>query len=179
MGLENDIAFARILNMPDETLTMHLLWRTLGINSCSAYVKSFSSSGPTQRPFARAKVGIFLFSRESIHIGQTLLQPGAKMGPLNSLNGSELCNLAFIVTPSTFSKLMFSTSESSSISQIGVNFPQTAQPVSSNTSGEVSAQKSNTMFSHNSTDGGSGGNFTFFLVSVTFCETHDIQALKN
>jgi hypothetical protein len=81
-----------------------------------------------------------LFSRESIHIGQTLLQPGAKMGPLNSLNGSELWNLAFLVTPSTFSKLMFSTSESSSISQIGVNFPQTAQTTSSNTSGEVSAQ---------------------------------------
>src|SRR6266436_309238 len=148
IGFENDIAFARILNMPDETLTMHLLWRTLAINSCSAYVKSFSSSGicPTQRPFARARVGIFLFSRESIHIGQTLLQPGAKMGPFNSLNGSELCNLAFLVTPSTFNKLMFSTSESSSILQIGVNFPQTAQPVSSNTSGEVSAQKSNTMF---------------------------------
>ena len=78
-------------------------------------------------------------------MGQTLLQPGAKMGPLNSLTGSELLCLAFLVTASTFSKPIFSTSESSSISQIGVNFPQTAQPLSSNISGEVSAQKSATI----------------------------------
>jgi len=81
-----------------------------------------------------------------MHIGQTLLHLGAKIGPLNSLTGSELLHLAFLVTPSTFSKLRFSTSESSSISQIGVNFPQTAQPASSNTLGEVSAQKSDTIF---------------------------------
>src|ERR1700677_2974016 len=114
--------------MPDDTLTMHLLWRTLAINNCSAYVKSCNSSGisPTQRPFARAKVGIFFLSRDSTHIGHALLQPCAKMGPLNSLTGSELLHLAFLVTPLTFSKLTFSTSESSSISQIGVNSPQTA-----------------------------------------------------
>src|SRR5882672_1363025 len=148
MGLGNDIAFAHILDMPDETLTMHLLWRTLAINSCSAYVKSFNSSGifPTQRPLARARVGTLFLSRDSMHMGQTLLQSGAKMGPLNSLTGSELLHLAFLVTPSTLSKLIFSTSDSSSISQIGVNFPQTAQPASSNTSGEVSAQKSDTIF---------------------------------
>jgi hypothetical protein len=64
------------------------------------------------------------------------------MGPLNSLTGSELLHLAFLVTPSILSKLIFSTSESASISQIGVNFPQTAQPTSSNTSGAVSAQNS-------------------------------------
>src|SRR5882762_6335970 len=147
MGLENDIAFACILNMPDETLTMHLLWRTLAMNSCSAYVKSFNSSGifPTQSPFARARVGIFSFSRDSTHMGQTLLQSGAKIGPLNSLTGLELLHLAFLVTPSTLSKLIFSISDSSSISQIGVNFPQTAQPASSNTSGEVSTQKLDTI----------------------------------
>ena len=74
-----------------------------------------------------------------------VLRAGAKIGPLNSLTGSEPFNLAFLVTPSAFSKLTFSISESSSIVQIGVNFPQTAQPVSSNTSGEVSAQKSDTI----------------------------------
>src|SRR5882762_1618018 len=148
MGLENDIAFACILNMPDETLTMHLLWRTLAISNCSAYVKSFNSSGifPIQRPFARARVGTFSFSRDSMHMGQTLLQPGAKIGPLNSLTGSELLHLAFLVTPSTLSKFIFSTSDNSSISQTGVNFPQTAQPASSNTSGAVSAEKSDTIF---------------------------------
>src|ERR1700683_5197588 len=99
-----------------------------------------------QRPFARAKVGIFFWSRDSTHMGQTLLQPGAKMGPFNSLTGSVLLHLAFLVTPSTFSKVTFSTSESSPISQIRVNFPQTAQPAFSNTFGEVSAQKSNTIF---------------------------------
>src|SRR6202789_3487866 len=67
------------------------------------------------------------------------------MGPLNSLTGSELLHLAFLVTPSTLSKLIFSTSNNSSISQIGVNFPQMAQPASSNTSGEVSAAKSDTI----------------------------------
>src|ERR1700676_5341749 len=110
------------------------------MSNCSAYVKFCNSSGisPTQRPFASAKVGIFFLSRDSTHIGQTLLQPGAKMGPLNSLTGSVLLHLAFLVTPSTFSKPTLSISESS---QIGVNFPQTAQPPSSNTSGEVSAQK--------------------------------------
>src|SRR6202020_1587393 len=154
-----------ILNMPDETLTMHLLWRTLAINNCSAYVKSFNSSGifPIQRPFARARVGTFFFSKDSTHMGQTLLQPGAKMGPLNSLTGSELLDLVFLVTPSTLSKPTFSTSESSSISQIGVNFPQTAQPASSNTSGAVSAENSDTIFRHNSAEGGAGGNFTSFL----------------
>jgi hypothetical protein len=96
-------------------------------------------------------------------MGQTLLQPGAKIGPLNSLTGSELLHLAFLVTPSTFSKPTFSTSESSSISQIGVNFPQIVQPASSNTSGEVSAQKSDTIFRHNSAEGGTGGNFTSFF----------------
>src|SRR6202042_770922 len=151
--------------MPDETLTIHLLWRTLAINSCSAYVKSFNSSGifPTQRPFARAKIGIFFFSKDSTHMGQTLSQSGAKIGPLNSLTGSELLHLAFLVTPSVLSKLIFSTSASSSILQIGVNFPQTAQPASSNTLGEVSPQKSATIFSHNSAEGGSGGNFTSFF----------------
>src|SRR6202521_573540 len=101
---------------------MHLLWRTLAINSCSAYVKSFNSSGifPTQRPFERARVGTLFFSRESTHMGQTLLQLGAKIGPLNSLTGSELLHLAFLITPTTFNKLTFSTSESSSIVQIGV-----------------------------------------------------------
>src|ERR1700723_4344779 len=103
--------------MPDETLTIHLLWRTLAINSCSAYVKSFNSSGifPTQRPFARAKIGIFFFSKDSTHMGQTLLQSGAKMGPLNSLTGSELLHLAFLVTPSTLSKLAFSASGGHSV----------------------------------------------------------------
>src|ERR1700674_5952725 len=111
--------------MPDDTLTMHLLWRTLAINNCSAYVKSCNSSGisPIQRPFARAKVGIFFFSRNSTHMGQTQLKPGARVGPLNSLTGSELLHLAFLVTRSILSKLIFSTSESSSISQTGVNFP--------------------------------------------------------
>src|SRR6266403_1840159 len=138
MEFENDIAFARILYIPDETLTMHLLWRTLAINNCSAYVKPCSSSGisPIQRPFARAKVGTFFLSRDSAHRGQTLLHAGANIGPLNSLTGSEPLDLAFLVTPSAFSKLTFSTSESSSILQIGVNFPQTAQPTSSNTSAE-------------------------------------------
>ena len=148
IGFENDIAFALILNMPDDTLTMHLLWRTLAISNCSAYVKSFNSSGisPIQRLFARAIIGILLLSRDSMHTEQTPLQPGAKIGPLNSLTGSELLHLDFLVTPSTLSKLIFSTSESSSISQIGVNFPQTAQPASSNTSGEVSLQKPDTIF---------------------------------
>src|SRR6202050_202449 len=116
------------------------------MSNCSAYVKSCNTCGisPTQRPFARAKVGIFFWSRDSTHMGQTLLQPGAKMGPFNYLTGSVLLDLAFLVTPSTFSKLTFSISESSSISQIGVNLPQTAQPLSSNISGEVSAQKSDT-----------------------------------
>src|ERR1700733_10355066 len=134
--------------MPDETLTMHLLWRTLAISSCSAYVKFCNSSGisPIQRPFARARTGIFFLFKDSIHIKQTLLQPGASTGPFNSLTGSELLHLTFLVIPSTFNKLIFSTSERSSISQIGVNFPQTAQPVSSNTSGEVSAQKLETIF---------------------------------
>src|ERR1700693_4877621 len=147
IGFENDIAFAFILNMPDETLTMHLLWRTLAISNCSAYVRPSNSSGisPIQRLFARARIGIFPLSRYSIHTGQTLLQPGAKIGPLNSMTGSELLHLALLVTPSTFSKLIFSTSDSSSISQVGVNFPQTAQPASSNMSGEVSTQKSDTM----------------------------------
>ena len=134
--------------MPDETLTMHLLWQTLAISNCSAYIKCFNSSGifPTQRPFARARVGTFFFSRASTHMGQTLLQSGAMIGPLNSLIGSKLLHLAFLVTPSTLRKLIFSTSDSSYISQIEVNFPQTAQPASSNTSGEVSAQKSDTIF---------------------------------
>src|SRR6202044_4120638 len=134
--------------MPDDTLTMHLLWRTLAINNCSAYVKPCNSSGisPTQRPFARARVGTLFFSRDSTHTGQTLLQSGAKIGPLNSLTGSELLHLAFLVTPSTLSKLIFSTSDNSSISRTGVNFPQTAQPASSNASGAVSAEKSDTIF---------------------------------
>src|SRR6202042_3353615 len=137
------MAFACILNIPDETLTMHLLWQTLAISNCSAYVKSCSSFGisPIQRPFARARVGSFFSPKESMHIGQTPLQLGAKIGPLNSLTGSEPLDPGFLVTPSTFSKLTFSTSERSSIWQIGVNFPQTAQLASSNTSGEVSAQK--------------------------------------
>src|ERR1700676_4302054 len=94
------------------------------MSNCSAYVKFCNSSGisPTQRPFARAKVGIFFLSRDSTHMGQTLLQPGAKMGPLNSLTGSVLLHLAFLVTPSNFSKLTFSTSECSSISNWG-QFP--------------------------------------------------------
>src|SRR6267154_2008829 len=127
---------------------MHLLWRTRAINNCSAYVKYYNSSGisPIQSPFARARFGIFFLSKDSTHVEHTLLQPGAKTDPLNSLTGSMLLHLAFLVTPSTFSKLIFSTSEHSSISQIGVNFPQTAQPVSSNTSGEVSTQKSDTIF---------------------------------
>ena len=139
---------------------MHLLWQTLAINNCSAYVNPCSSSGisPIQRPFARAKVGTFFLSRESAHIGQTLLHAGAKIGPLNSLTGSEPFDLAFLVTPSAFSKLTFSTSESSSIVQIGVNFPQTAQPVSSNTSGEVSAHKNLIQYK-----GGEGGNPASFL----------------
>src|ERR1700692_3749684 len=147
IGFENDIAFAHILYIPDETLTIHLLWRTLAISNCSAYVKSCNSSGisPIQRPFARARVGIFFLSRDSKHIEQTLVQPGARTGPLNSLTGSESLHLAFLVTPSTFSKLIFSISERSSISQIGVNLPQTAQPASSNISGEVSAQKFDTI----------------------------------
>src|ERR1700683_1483198 len=108
--------------MPDDTLTMHLLWQTLAINNCSTYVMSCNSSGifPIQRPFARARVGTFFFCRDSTHMGQTLLQPSAKMGPLNSLTGSELLNIGFLVTPSAFSKLTFS--ESSSISQIEINF---------------------------------------------------------
>ena len=91
---------------------MHLLWQSLAINNCSAYVNPCSSSGisPIQRPFARAKVGTFVLSRESAHIGQTLLHAGAKIGPLNSLTGSEPFDLAFLVTPSAFSKLTFSTS---------------------------------------------------------------------
>src|SRR6267154_6043292 len=81
----------------------------LAISNCSAYVKSCNSSGisPTQRLFARARVGIFFLSRDSAHMGQTLLQPGANMGPFNSLTGSVLLHLAFLVTPSTFSKLTF------------------------------------------------------------------------
>ena len=102
-------------------------------------------------------------------MGQTLLQPGAKMGSLNSLTGSELLHLAFIVTPSAFNKQIFSTSEHSSISQIGVNFPQTAQPASSNTSEEVSFQKSDPIFWHNSADG-SGSNFTSSLDKQCFCD---------
>src|ERR1700690_1284015 len=60
------------------------------MSNCSEYVKFCNSSGisPTQRPFARAKVGIFFLSRDSTHMEQTLLQPGASMGPLNSLTGS-------------------------------------------------------------------------------------------
>jgi len=159
--------------MPDETLTMHLLWRTLAINNCSAYVKSFNSSGifPIQRPFARARIGFFLFSRDSTHVGQTLLQPGATMGPFNSLTGSVLLHLAFLVTPLTFSKPTFSVSESSSIPQIGVNFPQTAQPLSSNISGEVSAQKSDTICWHKSVEGGFGGNFSSFLTNSVCVHT--------
>src|ERR1700730_133445 len=157
---ENDIAFALIWNMPDNTLTMHLSWQTLAISNCSAYIKSFNSSGisPIQRLFARAIIGILLLSRDSMHTEQTPLQPGAKIGPLNSLTGSELLHLDFLVTPSTLSKLIFSTSESSSISRIGVNFPQTAQPASSNTSEEVSLQKPDTIFCFNFADGGAGGN---------------------
>src|ERR1700690_3356673 len=103
------MAFACILNIPDETLTMHLLWRTLAISNCSAYVKFCSSFGisPTQRPFASAKVGTFFLSKDSIHIGQTLSQPDAKMGPLNSLTRSEILDLAFLVTLSALSKLYF------------------------------------------------------------------------
>jgi len=88
---------------------MHLLWRTLAINNCSAYVRFCKSSGisPIQIPFARARIGILLLSRDSTHKGQTLLQPGAKMGPLSSLTGSELLCLAFLVTASTFSKPIF------------------------------------------------------------------------
>jgi hypothetical protein len=143
-GFKNNIAFARILNMPDETLTMHLLWRTLAINNCSAYVKSCNSTGisPIQRPFTRARVGILFLSRDSTHPGHTLLQLDAKTGPSNSLTGSEFLDLDFLEMLSTLSKLIFSTSDNSSISQVGVNFPQTAQSVSSNTSGEMSAQKS-------------------------------------
>src|SRR5260370_330723 len=61
---EVEIAYAHILRIPDETFTMHLLWHTLAINSCSAYVKSCSSSGicPIQRPFTSARVGNFPFS---------------------------------------------------------------------------------------------------------------------
>jgi hypothetical protein len=69
---------------------------------------------------------------------QPLLQLGAKTGPLNYLTGSKLLHLAFLVT--------LSTSDHTFVSQIGVNFPQTAQPASSNTSGEVSTQKSDTIF---------------------------------
>jgi hypothetical protein len=55
--------------MPDVTFTMHLLWRTLAMSNCSAYVKSCNSSGisPIQRLFARARIGIFLLSRDSTH----------------------------------------------------------------------------------------------------------------
>src|SRR6202790_1184810 len=89
IGFENDIAFALILNMPDETFTMHLLWRTLAINNCSAYVKPCNSSGisPIQRLLARARIGIFSLSRYSIHMEQTPPQLGARMGPLSSLTG--------------------------------------------------------------------------------------------
>ena len=144
IGFENDIAFALILNIPDDTFTMHLLWRTLATSNCSAYVKSCSSSdiSPIQRLFARATIGIFSLSRDSTHTAQTPLQPGAKTGPHNHLTGSELLNLGFFVTPSILSRLIFSTLESSSISQVGVNRPHTAHPAPSNTSGEVSLQKS-------------------------------------
>ena len=62
-----------ILNMPDETLTMHLLWQTLAISNCSVYVKSCNSTGlsPIQRSFAIARVNI-LFLSETLHIQDTL-----------------------------------------------------------------------------------------------------------
>src|SRR5882762_7439473 len=160
---------------------MHLLWQTLAISNCSAYVKFFNSSGifPTQRSFARAKVGIFFFSRDSTHMGHTLLQLCAKMGPLNPFIGSELLPLAFLVTPSTFSKLTFSPSESSSISQIGVNFPQTAQPASSNISGEVSAQKPDITLWKVDLVETSHFSWTNSVYAMICCETLDIQTLKN
>jgi hypothetical protein len=104
---------------------MHQLWQTLTINNCSAYVKFCNSSAISliQRPFARARVSIFFLLRDSTHMAQIPMQPGANTGPLNYLTGSELLDLTFLVTPSTLSKIKFS-----------------------NTSGAVSAQKSDTIF---------------------------------
>ena len=108
IGIEKDIAFALILNMPDETLTMHLLWRTLATSSCSAYVEPCNSSGisPIQILFARDRIGTSFLSKDSIHTEQTLLQPGAKIGRLKSLTGSEFLHLAFLVASSTLSEYM-------------------------------------------------------------------------
>ena len=61
---------------------------------------------------------IFSFSRDSMYTEQTLPQPGANIGPLSFLTGSELLDLAFLVIPWTLSKCIFSTSDNSSISQI-------------------------------------------------------------
>ena len=58
-----------------------------------------------------------------IHIIYTLLQLDAKTDPFNSDTGSEFVDLDFPVTPCTLSKSIFSTSDSASIPQIGVDFP--------------------------------------------------------
>ena len=86
----------------------------------TAYVKSCSSDRVSliQSPFARAKVGICFLSRESRHTGDTFLQWNYKTGPFNSVTESEVLNLAFLITPSTLSKLILSTSDRSSISQL-------------------------------------------------------------
>jgi len=148
IGFENDIAFALILNMPDELLLCIYYgepWQSATVPHMSSLVIHLGSL--RSKDYLREPViGTFSLSRDSTHTEQTPLQPGAKIGPLNSLTGSEHLHLAFLVTPSILSKLIFSTSDSSSISQIGVNFPQTAQPASSNTPGEVSSQKSDTIF---------------------------------
>ena len=87
--------------------------------------------------------------------------------------------LAFLVTPSTFSKLIFSTSEHSTISKIEVNFTQTAQVVSSITSGELSVQKSEIIFDINLLMVDLVEIWHFFWTSNTyvliFYQMHDIQ----
>jgi len=83
--------------MPDETFTMHLLcepWQSATVPHMSSLVIHLDLSDP--KIICESSIGTFSLSRDSTHTEQTPLQPGAKIGPLNSLTGSEHLHLAFL-----------------------------------------------------------------------------------
>jgi hypothetical protein len=71
------------------------LTTVLHMSSLVIHLESLPPKDYLQEP---EKAFFFSFSRDSIHMGQTSTQPGAKMGPLNSVTASALLYLVFLVT---------------------------------------------------------------------------------
>src|SRR5437762_487709 len=99
-GLAKEIVFALILCIPEDTLTMHLLWHTLATKSCSVNVSSDSCDGtfPSHFPFARARRGTFPLSSDLWQVIHILSKFSFKTGPSRSLIGCSAYILSCCVT---------------------------------------------------------------------------------